>query len=200
MRRQCRHGASSVATSACAGNPKTGARRVARTALATSVGMATMRMGSIICSSHPFSDSERHAQALDVRNCGAKSLAVLSVLGVQIRRHCDKHDLRGTKGLMLGLHNDSSGTEWRSSPFAIAKKTHSEGAHPLKIDRGWAPPSRLRVLHRMVGVLTPSVLLRLVSVRRPCLLSLWASRWQPPSLPSGARNRPPQWPLLPADC
>ena len=33
---------------------------------------------------------------------------------------------------MLGLHNDSSGTEWRSGPFAIAKKTHSEGAHPLK--------------------------------------------------------------------
>src|SRR6267378_4839403 len=115
-RRQCRHGASSVATSACAGNPKTGARRVARTALATSVGMATMRMGSIICSSHPFSDSERHVQALDVSDCGAKSLAVLSVLGVQIRRRRDKHYRREAKGLMLGLHNDSSDAEWRSSP------------------------------------------------------------------------------------
>src|SRR5712664_5029055 len=46
--------------------------------------------------------------------------------------------------------------------------------------RRWTPPSRWRALHRMVGVLTASVFLRLVSVRRSCLLLLWASRQRRP--------------------
>src|ERR1700686_5048020 len=44
-RRQCRHGAASVANSLYAGNPYTGARRVWRTASATSVEMAIILFG-----------------------------------------------------------------------------------------------------------------------------------------------------------
>jgi hypothetical protein len=46
-RRQWRHGAASVLSSACAGKPKRGAFMVARTSSATSVGMATTRIGII---------------------------------------------------------------------------------------------------------------------------------------------------------
>src|SRR5260370_11568384 len=122
VRRQCRHGAAWAATPRCAGNPKTGDRMVERTSSATSVGIATMRMGSIICSSHPFSDSERRVQSLDVSDCGAKSPAVLSDLDVQIRRRGDKHELQQTKSLVLGLLNDLYDTVWRWSPSATAKK------------------------------------------------------------------------------
>src|SRR5260370_13424905 len=132
VRRQCRHGAASAAHSPCAGNPKTGDRMVERTSSATSVGIATMRMGSIICSSHPFSDSERRVQSLDVSDCGAKSPAGLSGLDVQIRRRCDKYDRQETKSLVLGLLNDLYDTVWRWSPSATAKKKRPEGTHLLR--------------------------------------------------------------------